>query len=334
LFAYVEVVLRRSIMLAVFALSLAGCDGVLSFSAPLIMGDASAGADLAPAPDSGSPNADLTSGKSDGPAGPAGQDAGPSQADTGVVIPPDASSSPDQGTAPTGIWRPKPGTSWQWQLMGKVDTSINVAMYDIDLFDSSSALIAQLKGKGKVVICYFSAGSYEAWRPDAKDFPSAVRGSKMDGWDELWLDIRAASVKAAMAKRLDLAASKGCDGVEPDNVDGYDNSSGFPLKGSDQLAYNIWLAQQAHARGLSIGLKNDLAQVKALEPHFDWALNEECVQYNECGQLQPFINAGKAVFHVEYSTNKSQVCGKTQPLQFDTLLKKLDLDAWYVACWK
>lgn len=41
-----------------------------------------------------------------------------------------------------------------------------------------------------------------------------------------------------MQARLDLAVQKGCDGVEPDNVDGYQNNSGFPLTAQDQLAYN------------------------------------------------------------------------------------------------
>src|SRR5258705_316926 len=82
--------------------------------------------------------------------------------------------------------------------------------------------------------------------------------------------------------------------IEPDNVDGYANSSGFPLSAKDQLAYNRWLAEAAHARGLSIALKNDLDQVAALAPYFDWALNEECFQYKECGSLAPFTTAGKA----------------------------------------
>jgi hypothetical protein len=240
---------------------------------------------------------------------------------------------PDGPIKPT-IWMPKPGTTWHWQLTGKLDTSVNAQMYDIDLFDQSKATIAALKAKGRVVICYFSAGSYEAWRPDAKDFPAAVKGAKMSGWNELWLDIRAAAVKTIMGKRLDLAKSKGCDGVEPDNVDGYTNSPGFPLTANDQLSYNKWLAAEAHKRGLSVGLKNDLDQVKALVSHFDWALNEQCVQYNECSMLSPFISAGKAVFHAEYKpATTSSVCSKTKPLKLSSMIKNLNLDAWFDACW-
>jgi len=256
---------------------------------------------------------------------------GPVKADKGTQ--PDQKLTPD-GPGPATIYKPKPGATWQWQLTGKLDTTVNAQMYDIDLFDNTAATIAGLQAKGRVVICYFSAGSYEDWRPDAKDFPAAVKGSKLDGWNELWLDIRAAAVKTIIGKRLDLAKSKGCDGVEPDNVDGYDNASGFPLSGADQIAYNSWLAAESHKRGLSVGLKNDLAQVKQLQPLFDWALNEECLQYNECNLLAPFITAGKAVFHVEYKpATKAQVCPKVSSLKFSTLIKNLNLDAWFDACW-
>ena len=129
--------------------------------------------------------------------------------------------------------------------------------------------------------------------------------------------------------------AKQCDGVEPDNVDGYSNDSGFPLSAADQLAYNIWLADQAHSRNLSIGLKNDLDQILALQPYFDWALNEQCFQFEECDQLLPFIQANKAVFGVEYEeegANPSNFCPQANALNFDWLLKRYDLDSFRIAC--
>jgi len=47
-----------------------------------------------------------------------------------------------------------------------------------------------------------------------------------------------------MRSRLDLAKSKGCDAVEPDNMDGYTNSTGFNLTYRDQLKYNIFIADR------------------------------------------------------------------------------------------
>jgi hypothetical protein len=233
-----------------------------------------------------------------------------------------------------------PGTTWQWQLTGTIDTTIEVAMYDVDLFDAPDDALATLSAAGRTVICYFSAGSHEDWRSDAGDFPQSAIGDPLDGWPgEHWLDIRDAGVRTVLAARLDLAASRGCDGVEPDNVDGFANATGFPLTGADQLDFNRWLADEAHARGVSIGLKNDLEQVPDLVERFDWALDEECVSYDECDALTPFIDANKAVFHVEYVDDAAQgqaladtVCPQTAPLGFSTLVKTWDLDAWRIAC--
>jgi len=238
------------------------------------------------------------------------------------------------------LWQPAPGTSWQWQLTETIDQSLDVAMYDIDLFETSAQAIQALHAAGRTVICYFSAGSREDWRPDAGDFAAADYGKPLDGWaGETWLDVRSANVKAIMSARMDLAVSKACDGVEPDNVDGYSNDSGFPLVAADQLAFNRYLAEQAHLRGLSVGLKNALELVPQLVTAFDWALNEECLSYNECAALAPFISAGKAVFHVEYvdapgqgNTKLAEVCGDSTTAGFSTLVKTWDLNAWRLAC--
>ena len=121
---------------------------------------------------------------------------------------------------------------------------------------------------------------------------------------------------------------------EPDNVDAYANRSGFPLSAADQLDYNRFLATEAHALGLSIGLKNDLAQIPQLVADFDWALNEECMKYDECDALAPFIAANKAVFHVEYgdAALARKICTDANARRFDTLVKNLVLDRARIAC--
>lgn len=227
-------------------------------------------------------------------------------------------------------WQPAPGTTWQWQLNGAIDTSYDVTMYDIDLFEAPQDVIDGLKANGRVVVCYFSAGSFERWRPDKADFPKAVKGKKLDGWPgEKWLDIRKLAVLALiMEARLDLAVKMGCDGVEPDNIDGFTNDTGFPLTYADQLTYNVWLAAEAHERGLSIGLKNDLEQVPDLVDDFDWMLNEQCYQYDECDMLLPFVQADKAVFGVEYreeGDDPRKYCPAAVDSGFSWLVKTYDL---------
>lgn len=232
-----------------------------------------------------------------------------------------------------GCWRPALETSWQWQLQGKVDSSLDVRMYDIDGFDNSKELVRKLHRQGAAVVCYISAGSWEDWRPDAGRFPGGVLG-RSNGWPgERWLDIRQVDVLAPILEaRMDMCARKGFDGIEFDNVDGYQNRTGFPLTARDQLRYNTWLANQAHRRGLSVALKNDLGQVERLLPYFDYALNEQCFQYRECRKLVPFVDAGKAVFGVEYEDATSTFCPKANRLNFNFLEKKPSLRAWRVAC--
>lgn len=250
------------------------------------------------------------------------------------VLPIVLRSSPPTPTNQQDWWRPAPGASWQWQLSGTIDTSFDVSMYDIDLFDTSKETIDSLHADRRVVICYFSAGSWEEWRPDADAFPDEVIGDPLEGWpDERWLDIRRIDLLGpVMQARLDLAVDKGCNGVEPDNVDGYTNQTGFPLEYSDQINYNTWLAEQAHTRGLSVGLKNDLDQIPDLQAFFDWALNEECFSYEECDALLPFIEDHKAVFGVEYELEAADFCPQANEMQLSFLKKKWELDAWVINC--
>lgn len=231
-------------------------------------------------------------------------------------------------------WRPTPGINWQIQLNGKISTAPRVAMFDLDLYDAPQAVIDKLHQRGVKVVCYFSAGSHEDWRSDANLFPTEVLGLPLDDWPgERWLDVRKIDLLAPlMEARLDLAVAKHCDGVDPDNVDGYANTSGFPLTANDQLAYNRWLAGVAHARGLAVGLKNDLNQVADLVGDFDFAVNEQCVFYQECQLLTPFIDANKPVFGIEYAGKKRKICAEANQRNFDTLLKRLNLKTTRSAC--
>ena len=126
--------------------------------------------------------------------------------------------------------------------------------------------------------------------------------------------------------------NKGFDAVEWDNVDGYANASGFPLTYQDQLVYNRMLADLAHQAGLSVGLKNDLDQVTDLVNTFDFAVNEQCNQYSECGMLTPFIQAGKPVFQVEYKLTTASFCPADLLAKFSGIKKQLALDASITPC--
>lgn len=130
-------------------------------------------------------------------------------------------------------WTPKVNDTWQIILShpplfspSATSTTPDVSIFDIDLFDTPSATIQQLHSLGKKVICYFSAGSYEDWRSDAKDFKNEDLGKPLDGWPgEKWCKLGSDNFRAIMKKRIEMAKEKGCDGIDPDNVDGYVRAS-------------------------------------------------------------------------------------------------------------
>jgi hypothetical protein len=251
--------------------------------------------------------------------------------DTPLPIP--SLPSPLADNPQSGVHLPQQAR-WQIQYSGDLQTDLAVDVFNLDLFDTPAETIATLHQRRVFVMCYFSAGSYEAWRPDALLFPQAALGNELEGWPgEKWLDIRRIDLLAPiMEARLDLARHKSCDGVDPDNVNGYTNESGFPLTADDQKRYNLFLAQAAHRRGLLIGLKNDLEQIAELVSHFDWVLNESCFFYDECEALLPFSQAGKAVFVIEYQRKPSEFCPPALAMNFNALHKKRELDAYRVDC--
>ena len=205
----------------------------------------------------------------------------------------------------------------------------------------SRSEIADLQSDGRRVICYFSAGSSEDWRADSGAFGESVQGKPLDGWEgERWLDIRSDAVLDVMVARLDLAQRKGCDGVEPDNVQSFDNDTGFDLTEADQLAYNRALAYAAHDRGLAIGLKNAAELIPELIGHFDFSVNEECNDYDECAPYEAFIAEGKPVFNAEYADRyvtdpdaRARLCADSAAAGFSTLVLTVELDgAFRIAC--
>jgi hypothetical protein len=231
-------------------------------------------------------------------------------------------------------WSPPVGTPWQWQLDGQLKLSVQAPVYDVDGFETSKHKVARLHDLGRHAVCYVNAGAWENWRPDKGDFPTSVLGKPLDGWPgERWLDIRRIGVLGPiMRARIQMCATKGFDAVEPDNIEGYANRTGFSLAGSDQLRYNRWFANAVHKAGLSVALKNDLGQVDALLPSFDFAIVEECFQYRECGKAVPFIDAGKAVLETEYRLERSAFCAKADTLGFGAMRKRLSLRVWRRAC--
>lgn len=145
---------------------------------------------------------------------------------------PESPPTPTTTPPPSGnstSWQPAVNSTWQIVLKEPIQissenttTDPDVEIFDIDLFTNSNETIKYLHDLGKKVICYFSGGSYEPYRPDSSQFQPQDLGKALEGWgDEKWIDIRSDGVRDIMAARIKLAKEKGCDAVDPDNVDGY-----------------------------------------------------------------------------------------------------------------
>ena len=235
-------------------------------------------------------------------------------------------------------WRPAPGLTWQWHLSDPpVDTTVEAQVYDIDLFENAASVIQTLHGQGRKVIGYTSVGSREEWRPDAGRFPPELLGKDYEGWPgEKWLDIRRIDLLAPILRaRLNLCKAKGFDAVEPDNLEIHDNATGFPITYQDQLDYARWLADEAHMRGLAIGLKNAPDMVAEALPFFDFAITEDCYHLGWCDQVLPFIAAGKPVFAAEYTdtgVDFSAACAWGRLHNINFIQKNRILTAFRITC--
>jgi len=232
------------------------------------------------------------------------------------------------------IYIPTPGTTFEWRL-DELSTNFTTEaeVIDIDAFDAAPELVANLQAQGKKVIAYLSVGSVEDFREDASDFPPEVIGNVYEGFeDENWLDVRQIDVLAPiMRARLDMVQEKGFDGIEPDNINGYQNNTGFNLTEEDTKIYSRWLIEEAHSRGLSIGQKNAEELIPEMVDEFDWLLTEDAYVEDFYQQLNPYISANKAVFFVEYTDRISEedfqnlVCPEAALQNFSAVLKDRDL---------
>ena len=243
------------------------------------------------------------------------------------------SESPD-----ANYWRPSPDERLQIQYADyPPDSFVQADIFAVDLFEIPLESIENLHRTGKRVICYVNTGAWEDYRPDAGNFPVEIIGRDYEGWEgEKWLDISRYSLfKDVMESRFNLAVSKGCDGIDADNMQNYQEKTGFSISEEDQLSYNIWLSGQAHERGLSIGLKNNAEQAGDLEPYFEWSLIEDCAVYGWCEMLSPFVKAGKPVYQVEYSDEYSspdEFCSRAIRNGYTGLFKNRNLDARVEFC--
>ena len=266
----------------------------------------------------------------------------------GIESPPDArwqyqlqarpGKLPESGGIDVGICEPP--------VLGGPDC-VSPQVIDFDLYRDRRATevdrepnergVDALHEVGGYAICYIDAGGIENYRPD---YPKFVRWHRHHGHsllgkpfskrfpDERWANVGGSKQRTfllgMMEKRVAKCAGVGFDAIEFDVVEAWAaprRVTGWRVSASDQLKYNRALATLAHDAGLAVGLKNDLGQVEDLVGDFDFAINEECVGFEECDLLQPFIDADKPVFHIEYEIPPAEFCEDTEGLGFNSIKK-------------
>lgn len=252
--------------------------------------------------------------------------------------------------AATAVPQIKPNSRFAWLLQGTpnetvMDNETGPKVYNFDYQHSNAEQIARIKAKGIKVICYFSAGTDEDWRPDHSQFKAGDTFGQLPGWEgELIVDTRSTNVRNIMYNRIQTMSSLGCDGIEPDNIDAYTNSSSIPLNETTTLDYMQFLTDAAHSFNMAIALKNGGELIDKKLPNgtsvvnaFDFSLVEQCYEYQECDTYKPFIAAGKAVFIVEYSGSASSwaagaSCKDANSKNFDAYLMNLNLSGPRTPC--
>lgn len=240
----------------------------------------------------------------------------------------------DNSNTNNGWWKPKASENlkWQLQLQGDIRLINGVDVYAADL-TASQASINAAKATGAKLKCYISAGSAENWRADYSDIPASVRGNAYFGWPgEWWLNTRNINALApVMRSRMDECKRMGFDAIDADNVNGYENNTGFNLSRADSINYIRWLANEAHQRGMAFSLKNSESLIDAVIDSVDMLQTESCYVYGNCLNASKISARNKAVFAVEYQENMGSgtfnqaVCPTVSGYRFSMIYRNRNL---------
>ncbi|NOU32561.1 MAG: endo alpha-1,4 polygalactosaminidase [Polyangiaceae bacterium] len=251
--------------------------------------------------------------------------------------------SPGDGASALGVKLPPTGkVSWDWQIGAGSDANVGlpagVKLLDVDGFDVSAAKVASLKSAGVYTVCYINAGSYEPNRPDSASYPQALKVQADPDWPgEFFLDVtdvfKSDSVLAKILRaRFKMCKDKGFDALEPDNLQNDENVGGGKITAQQQLDFNGWVADEAHAAGLAVLQKNGPDKIllkdrtgKMMVEKFDGILNEQCQEFDECAALGEYPKRGKLALNVEYKKTLTVDCAASDALGINSLKKDLPL---------
>ncbi|WP_223838973.1 endo alpha-1,4 polygalactosaminidase [Saccharopolyspora pogona] len=172
-------------------------------------------------------------------------------------------------------------------------------------------------------ICYVSGfqtqpAERELWLRDRRDmvlFGDDGLPVVDEEWpDELIVDTSTADKRRRLTeiedRTIKSCSAAGFDAVEIDNLDSYSRSDGA-LTAEDNLAFAAELARVAHGAGLLIGQKNaaELSSRAKEQAGFDFAVAEECLQYDECADYTAVYD--DRVIGIEYTDTLAEPPAET-----------------------
>ena len=272
-------------------------------------------------------------------------------------------------------WQPGPLNSWAYVIGENYPLSIppvvdgvatDVQAVDADLGDQDGltaggvlvadpiieSSVAAIHSMGAKAICYVDAGTAENWRSDYGEFDPSELGGAVPGWPgEEFINVADWStavpagyetLQTIMTNRVTLCKQEGFDAVEMDNVDAYSDGDigDFTLTMAQEEAYLEELIPIVHDDGMAFFLKNEIngdSLISTIAPLVDGEIDEQCWQYNECSALDIFVQEGKPILNIEYSSSESepQTCPEALAFPMATIHAGVDLTGpinW--GCWQ
>ncbi|WP_407542902.1 endo alpha-1,4 polygalactosaminidase (plasmid) [Deinococcus radiomollis] len=241
----------------------------------------------------------------------------------------------------SGIRLPPSGSvGWDLQLGAGGDSDVKaptgVKVLDVDGFNISASKVSQLNAQGLYTLCYLDVGSFEPFRPDSGQYPAYLKLQQDPSWpDEYFLDVTdvfkpGSALAAILINRFKMCKEKGFAAIDPDNLQNDENITGGRITTQQQIDFNGWVADQAHAQGLAVFQKNGPDKIllrdrtgKMMVEKFDGILNEQCQQYGECAALSEYTKRGKLALNIEYNTTLD--CALSTTLKINSLKRDLGL---------
>jgi Glycoside-hydrolase family GH114 len=230
---------------------------------------------------------------------------------------------------------PAESARWLARLDGPVDIGQDAEFFYLDAELQAPGDLAELRRQGRHYLCYLSAGSFEAFRGDAAQFPESAIGNPLAAFPgERWLDVRDATVRQLMAARIERLAELGCAGVPPSALPVHTADTGFALTLEDALEYSRWVAERLHASGMSAGLVGPASLTSPLWASFDFGLAIGCVADTQCAEYEVLRQGGRPVFFVELGApaDAERLCKSAQALGFYPLITDAGFSGECTSC--